>query len=223
MEGNMKHENENENQRGDGPELELEHERDAGGISSSSNHEPKDLSSINPLSDTTTDTLEPDRPTITSNAPSDPLQLKQTSTGREGRKSVRIDHPYSSVYGLGVIEDQNRNGSIIKDMNAHLSTSTSGPPGTETEQQGQVEHQNQNQESSDGTWNSNTLTLASSSGNQDHNRDQNQAGMKGDPIYTREQADKIQIDWEETWERQKREKWQEKVRRDLEGWRGGHG
>lgn len=175
---------------------------------------------INPLSDTTTDTQESPRPAIIDTHFNGTSPERPPIPCREGRQSWRIDHPYSSVYGLGIVEDEN------KALEKRLSASTQLPEisqnevGTERNMENTVPVV---QEGSDGTWNSNTLTLASSTANDPHppksGHDKEDMGIRG----FQNQNGQIQMDWEETWERQKKERWQEKVRKDLEGWRGGHG
>lgn len=220
--------------KGDGPELQRDANADPvpgldGRSSSPSQDSSHPLSTINPLADTTTTPLEEPRPAIASTSTSpytgaeadaqeSSQQLERPPIpSREGRRSFRIDHPYSSLYGLSVIEDQSE--STTQGMTATEQPTSAciiGPlgtgPGIGTELS---QDRGEGKQRSDGTWNSNTLTLASNS--------EPPRMMKGEAIYGREQTDKIQMDWEDTWERQKKERWQGKVRKDLEGWRGGHG
>lgn len=194
-------------------EHEPEHER---GSASSPSHARDPLSepTINPLTDTTADSLEPPRPVIADHPPDH--TSASTSAGTSGqRRSWRIEHPYSSEFGLGVVDGK-------KDAKARDAARDEAARRTSVErheQEGEVDHDHH-----DRTWNSNTLTLASSAAPTSSTTTTMTTGRvckHKAPIYGHGQG--AQMDWEDTWERQQRDKWQAKVRQDLEGWRGGHG
>lgn len=168
---------------------DVEARRDPSPTTSASPRNPLAKVIPNPLSDTTTTSDEPARPSV--------VDQRLDSVEEQDRTDIIADRPFSSTYHPSHVQDPDGNQSTGRDGDNAVADSHA----RDTAQTNGI----------DATWSSNTLTLASSSTAMAH------------PPKHHDQNGREELDWEETWERQKRERWQEKVRQDLEGWRGGHG
>lgn len=136
-----------------------------------------------------------DTTTLSSEPPRPVLQEPAQGHPRTQRYSWQLEHPQ-----LDTVNDEDEGSANTSPLSGLAS--------------GQERAQVQREEGvQDGTWSSNTLTLASQSSQPNPKSLHPKA-----PAHTQ-----IGMDWEDTWERQKKEQWQTKVRRDLEGWRGGFG